>query len=583
MVLQQLIRNLTLLIVTAVLPFFPTTSFGTVQDTSQNVGISAQKTASDWVELGCKLSLSGESEQAIEAYHKAIDLDPQYENAHLALATSLSKFGKGAEQIDALYSAHQLIPASPAILQNLVTALAQAGRDREAVDMGQKYLGLQPRDTSALCIIGAAYLRLKQNDDAIVLFAKALVIDDTLPFAWLSLGMAYHILGRSEDGLAAVQRVLDINPKDQMGKQAWIMKVGFLMMLGRTREGAEEIDREIGLNPDNPYAFFMRSLMKLTQQNPEEAIADLAKGLELPGDLRLRAVMYGQMGLCQIKLSRYEAAIQSLDKSIELVENAPAYALLATAYFYTGSFEEAIEYFDKAINSNDLDLPLINSSQFKMQAFSNLTLCLIGLGRWQDAEKTARYAVQLGPGALNPHMNLAMVLVGQNRKAEAESELRACVKLGIADWKTYLFLGGLYLEQKKLTDAVPAFRQALKLQPENPVIMNNLGYTLLELNTNLKEALDLIKRAIKGMPSNTAFRDSLGWAYFKTGDLVGAERELLQAAKANPNSPAILEHLGDLYRKMERKPDAVSYWRAALVLARDEDAKARLNAKITGP
>jgi len=425
---------------------------------------------------------------------------------------------------------------------------------------------------------------LKQYDNAMELFQKALAVDERLPYAWYSLGMIYLIQGRNENALAAAQRVLDINPKDQMGKQAWLLKVGLLMMLGRTSESADEIDREISTNPDNGYAFFMRSLLKLTQKRPEEAIADLIKGLEFPGDLRLRAAMYGQMGLCQIQLSRYEAAIQSLEKSIELVsENAPAYALLSTAYFRLSSYEKAIDYLDKAINSKDLDLPLMNNVRFNMEAFSNLTICLIGLGRWQDAEKAARYAVQLGPNELNPHMNLVLVLVGQNRKAEAESELRAVVKQGIADWNTYLALGSLYLEQKKLTDAVPLFRQALKLQPENPMIMNNLGYTLLELNTNLEEATDLIKRAVKAMPSIMAFRDSLGWAYFKTGDLVGAERELLQAANASPKSPAVLEHLGDLYSKMKRKPDAISYWKAALALVGDDEARTRLQSKISGP
>jgi Flp pilus assembly protein TadD len=152
---------------------------------------------------------------------------------------------------------------------------------------------------------------------------------------------------------------------------------------------------------------------------------------------------------------------------------------------------------------------------------------------------------------------------------------------GIADWATYMMLGSLLLPQKSYAEAVQTFRQALKLQPGNPYVMNNLGYTLLELDSNLDEALNLTQRAVKAAPANAFFRDSLGWAYFKTGNLAEAERELLQAAQGNPKSAVPLEHLGDVYQKLKKSAEALSYWKAALALATDEDTRVRIQAKIT--
>ncbi len=564
---------------------FASFSFGFNQTSDQDAMAAQgpQNSARDWFELGNKLGLNGDSEQAIEAYRRAIELDPQYENGYVELASVLKRTGRSEEPISVLYSGQRFIPASTFILQNLLSALLQAGRDSEAVDIGRKYLALQPRDTSALCNVGGAYLRMKQYDDAMDLFEKAAGIDNKLTIAWFELGMIYQFLNRNDDALAAFQNILDIGPKDKIRNQAWSAKIILLIKSGRRSDATEEIDREIGLNPDNPLAFAMRSGLKLEQNRPEEAIADLKQALSLPIDVPVRSMLFGLLGLSQITISRYPDAIESLNKSVALEpENAGSHALLAMAYFYSSLYDKAIDSLDRAIHSKLIDSPLVDSARFNMMAFTNLALCLTRLQRWQDAEKAARYAVQLDPAELNPRMSLATILMAQNKYGEAESELRACVRQRVADWRTHALLGGLYLGQKRLTEAVPAFRQALKLQPDNPMIMNNLGYTLLELDTNLEEAMDFIKRAVKAVPSNAAFHDSLGWAYFKSGNLVEAEKELLQSAKGGPKSLAAIEHLGDVYRKMERRADALSYWKSALALASDEETKNRLKSKIAG-
>ena len=123
-------------------------------------------------------------------------------------------------------------------------------------------------------------------------------------------------------------------------------------------------------------------------------------------------------------------------------------------------------------------------------------------------------------------------------------------------------------------------RQALQLKPGDPMIMNDLGYTLLEHNENLEEALNLAQRAVKANPSSAAFRDTLGWAYFKSGKYPEAERELVLASQGAPSVADVFEHLGDLYEKQGKIAQAISNWRKALSLAAEGEMRDRLQAKL---
>ena len=226
---------------------------------------------------------------------------------------------------------------------------------------------------------------------------------------------------------------------------------------------------------------------------------------------------------------------------------------------------------------------MFDTPQFTSSVFNTLAASLMKLELWTDAEKALRYAIQLTPALPGPRMNLYTVLQAQSKHREAEMALRDSVNQGIADANTYEMLAYILRAQNNLPEAARMLRQAHRLNPGNPNIMNSLGYTLLELDTSLEEARDLIKRAVNAEPANAYYRDSLGWAHFKLGNLKEAEEELLWATKNNPDSTITLEHLGDLYRKQDKKADAVNFWKAALYLTTDENAKARLQSKIALP
>ena len=114
---------------------------------------------------------------------------------------------------------------------------------------------------------------------------------------------------------------------------------------------------------------------------------------------------------------------------------------------------------------------------------------------------------------------MSRLLVRLKRINEAESELRTTVRMNIADWRAYSFLAELMMMRSSMAEAVPFLRQALRLRPEEPMILNNLGYALLELNEKLDEAFDLIQRAVKGKSEQSGVERQLGLGLFQIGEV----------------------------------------------------------------
>lgn len=541
----------------------------------------SSKTPADYVQSGREFIAEGQNEKAIEAFRKAIELDPKAEEIYLELAALFGSFQRANEQIELLHAAHRQIPSSKIITTSLFLALMRSGREQDVIDTGREYLAQEPTNAPAMVAMASIYTKRKQFTEAAELWERAIEVDPGNAGAWYGLAGVYGFMNRTQEAVDALQRVLDSVPKGELHNMAWAARVASLAKLGFSRESYEQVDLEIRENPDNDLAFLMRAILKQERQLPEEAIADAERAAAISSNSLFRSIALSVLGGNQILMSRYRDAIEPLKESLELFpENAPSHALLATAFFYSAEYEEAIDQLDKAIHSKLLDWPILNSAKFTMEAFNNLAICLIKIGRPEDAEKALRYSAQLDPTQAGPRTNLATLLIMQKRYSEAESELRACIQQGIADWRTYMALGSLLTEQKQYAESIPVYRQALKLQPENPMILNNLGYALAETNTNPEEAVDLLKRAVKRMPSVSAIRDSLGWAYFKAGDLSKAEEELLQAIKLDSKSSVLPDHLGDVYGKMGRKADSVAQWRSALALATTEADKIRIQSKI---
>jgi len=195
-------------------------------------------------------------------------------------------------------------------------------------------------------------------------------------------------------------------------------------------------------------------------------------------------------------------------------------------------------------------------------------------------------------GAENPNRFEALwrkadILRARERFTEATEAYDAAIgRVATPDRRHWsLFFGrGIALERVKRWDrAETDMKKALALQPEQPYVLNYLGYTWLEQNLNLTEAKAMIERAVALRPQDGAIVDSLGWAYYRLGDFETAAKHLERAVELKANDPTINDHLGDVYWRVGRKLEARFQWIRALSLEPDADLKATLEKKLAEP
>ena len=209
---------------------------------------------------------------------------------------------------------------------------------------------------------------------------------------------------------------------------------------------------------------------------------------------------------------------------------------------------------------------------------------LNGAERKQEALVIAHRAASSPDADVGDCARLGDILVAVKRYDEAAAAYGRAVQLaqtGRAEerWPLLLLQASAYEEANRWPEARQTLNAGLALAPDQPLILNFLGYAKLERGEDLDAAEAMIRKASALAPDDASITDSLGWAVYKRGRTKEAIEILTRAAKGDPTQAEIHEHLGDALYKAGSKFEARYAWSAALVTAEDDVAK-RLKAKI---
>jgi tetratricopeptide (TPR) repeat protein len=149
-----------------------------------------------------------------------------------------------------------------------------------------------------------------------------------------------------------------------------------------------------------------------------------------------------------------------------------------------------------------------------------------------------------------------------------------------SDWVKFYARGIAYERGGQWPKAEADFKRALELEPDQPDVLNYIGYTWLTMNRNLPEAKAMIENALRQRPNDAHIIDSMGWAYYLMGDFEQALEYLEQAVELMPGDVVTNEHLGDVYWRLGRKKEARFQWERALIFKPDAKTKAAIEDKI---
>ena len=214
------------------------------------------------------------------------------------------------------------------------------------------------------------------------------------------------------------------------------------------------------------------------------------------------------------------------------------------------------------------------SSAYSWDSRLRTATSLNRLDRVDEAVELLRSMVDERPADTGAPIALADILRTHERYEEATVEYdRAIARTGDLQERHWalLYTRGIARERSSDWDLAEAdFLRALELRPDQPLVLNYLGYSWVERAKNLDEARRMIEKAVEQRPNDGYIVDSLGWVLFRMGEFDAAVRHLERAVELRPEDPTINEHLGDAYWQVGRRLEARFQWRHALALDPDE-------------
>ena len=131
--------------------------------------------------------------------------------------------------------------------------------------------------------------------------------------------------------------------------------------------------------------------------------------------------------------------------------------------------------------------------------------------------------------------------------------------------------GSSYERLKEYENSDKDLLKSLSIKPDEPYVLNYLGYGWLEREYKIEDAIDMLDKAYKQKKNDPFIIDSVGWGYYLIGDFINAEKFLKKAIQLMPNDPIVNDHYGDVLWKLNRKIQAKYYWQSALNSKESED------------
>jgi tetratricopeptide (TPR) repeat protein len=258
------------------------------------------------------------------------------------------------------------------------------------------------------------------------------------------------------------------------------------------------------------------------------------------------------------------------------LEPTHAMALLSLADLYDSlkKPELAIKIYDR----------IPTSSPLRRNAEIQVTSDLDSLDRTDEAKKRLEALIAEHPKDSEAIIALGNILRGRKSFVEcAEVYSKAVDNLAVpekANWVLFYFRGICYERSKQWPKAEADLKKALELFPDQPLVLNYLGYSWVDQGVNLDEGMSMIRRAVEQRPDDGYIVDSLGWANFRIGNYEEAVKDLDRAVELKPDDSTINDHLGDAYWRVGRVLEAHFQWSHAKDLNPDAEDLPKIEQKL---
>lgn len=538
-----------------------------------------------WLSLASQVVATGALARDLQQPPSAKSLAGSY------LAGRFAKTNQSIEAAASFYGSALLHdPGNEVLIEQAFNAEISAGHFENAKRLAEKLVVRNQKHRLGQLFLGLTAFRAGDTDGADSHFISAGngpigELTSTLARAWL-----HYSKGEIADALALLdkpalpdwaQYYLRYHRGliSDASKQPWIARVSFERAFWQSRSLRVSIARARSLAHSGEAALALKALQGYSHPLAVELRTQIETGnsvslLVTEPAQGLAEVLYG-LGEALSTEGGTDIGIVYLQMSLYVAPDQPlVLAALAEAFEKAKSYGAAIATFDRVPKGSSLQdlIDIRKALDLNQMDKTNAAKTLLE----QVAERT--------PDDLAPLDALGNILRARERYEEAITYYtRAIEKLGEPEkghWSYYYSRGTCYERTKQWPKAEADFKVALMLSPEEPLILNYLGFSWVDQGQNLEKGLELIKKAVSVKPDDGLMIDSLGWAYHKLGRYADAVTHLERAATLLPHDSGVADHLGDALWKIGETNRAVHSWKWALHLGPGPAAAITIQEKL---
>ena len=469
--------------------------------------------------------IRGNPEQSIESYRRIVELDSGSSDSSTQLALGLMMTDP-AESRELLQSQAERDGASPQLKALVIVSYLKAGEWDEAIAAASELTRDMPENWDAYTLLGGAYLGNGEDEKARVALTRALELQPGNPNAANNLARLELDAGNDAAARALYEQILKAHPER-------VAPVLFLSALDQQNENFEDalqrLEVAVAAHPKDLSVNLALARLNLRVGQPSKNISmsyDLAK------ELRENPLLLQVMGDSQFALGQFDAAADIYEKLIAQIQNdAGLYYRLGRTYAAQGQLSDANAQLQKVnqIDPQNYSAKILRVHLLRLENKSAQASQLLNelVPEYED-----RPEILIEQGWLAMYQNKFEEAVTAFQKAlEQAPDNTIVVQLGAAQWnagdkaatvdgyeewlranpddmKVKVHLANTYLQWGKDDEAIAAFEELLGLNPENPVVLNNLAWLLRERDSD--RALKYAETSLKESPNWAAGLDTMG-------------------------------------------------------------------------
>jgi tetratricopeptide (TPR) repeat protein len=490
-----------------------------------------------------------------------------------------SQFAKSSGNIDEairyLRKVHKSSPDNLDVANQLEGIYMLSGNIDEAVVVAATIRKADPQDPISSLLLAISAIKKNKLDEAVAMLDND--FSGGRGQLWLPLVMGW--IDVSRDKLKKPLTIEELTAN--VGKAAPIVNYHLALInnkAGFTQAAAANFKNAIE-DAQNPPARMMEMLLAFyAKNNKPELLTPLVETYRAAHPQEQQAVapliVNAQQGVAEVLFtmgSIMQAAGLSQDGIIYLQMAQYLEPDLTVSLVALGDAYTELKLYDYAKSSYAKVPP---GTRFYKQAQLRIAIGYDRMDKLPEALSMLDKIAKQDPSSTDALVTKADLLRLHKRFPEAVGvyslALQRTPEPSAQHWALYFARGGCLERLGKWPQAQADLRRALELMPNQPDVMNYLGFGMLVRNENIKEARAMIEKAVELRPNDPAIIDSMGWALYMDGDFELAVAYIEKAAELLPNDPTIYDHLGDVYWRLGRKTEARYQWERSLTYSPDE-------------